>query len=186
MLIYGTIAVVGFILLLSMLLIGEIFGADHDVGAHDAHVGHIDADHGGPSIFSVRIMAAFVTAFGVGGLVARYYDFPHPAASGVGTLCGLALAGIVYQFARYLYSQQASSGVRMNSLVGLAAEVSVAIPEHGIGQVTTTYGGERSEHLARGVDGRAVQRGAGVVITELRGDAVIVKPADATPSGGSR
>jgi membrane protein implicated in regulation of membrane protease activity len=185
MLIYGTIAAVGFVLLLFMLLLGEIIGADHDVGAHDVHIGHVDADHGGPSIFSVRIMAAFVTAFGVGGLVARYYDFSHLAASGVGTLSGLVLAGIVYQFAKYLYSQQASSDVRMNSLIGRAAEVTVAIPEHGIGQVTTTFGGERSEHLARAVDGRAVQRGAGVVITELRGDAVIVKPAD-TASGGGR
>ena len=42
----------------------------------------------GPSVFSSRIMAAFIPAFGVGGVVARYYDLSHPAASGVGVLAG--------------------------------------------------------------------------------------------------
>src|SRR5574341_1516577 len=100
MLIYGAIAAFGFLVLLVMLLAGDIFGADHEVGAHDMGVDHGDADHGGgPSVFSVRIMAAFLSAFGVGGVVARYYRLSHPAASGVGIVSGIVLAGIVYQFA---------------------------------------------------------------------------------------
>lgn len=184
MLIYGAIAVVGFLFLLLMLVVGEIFGADHDVGAHD--VGHADVDHsGGPSVFSVRIMAAFLTAFGVGGLIARYYNLAHPAASGVGVVSGVVLSTIVYQFARFLYSQQASSDVRMSSLVGRSAEVSVAIPEGGVGQVALTFGGERSEHIARAADGRALFRGTEVVITGLRGDAVVVAPPGSAPRGGA-
>src|SRR5712691_7955946 len=35
MLIYGAIAVFGFLFLLVMLFVGEIFGGDHEVGAHD-------------------------------------------------------------------------------------------------------------------------------------------------------
>ena len=88
MLIYATIALVGFVFLLVMLFVGELFGGDHDPGAHDlAH----DGDFGGPSVFSSRIMAAFVTAFGVGGVVARYYELSHPAASGVGILAGAVM-----------------------------------------------------------------------------------------------
>lgn len=148
MLIYGAIAAFGFIFLLLMLFVGELFGADHEVGAHDVSVEHGDADHGGgPSIFSARIMAAFLTAFGVGGVVARYYNLPHPAASGVGVVSGVVLAGIVYQFAKFLYSQQASSDVRMADLVGRSAEVSVAIPEGGVGRIALTFAGERSEHI---------------------------------------
>ena len=91
MLIYGAIAAVGVLLLLSMLLVGDLFGGDHDVSAHDGAVG--DLDHGGgPSIFSTRIMAAFLTAFGVGGVVARYYDLSHPAASGVGIVVGVVMS----------------------------------------------------------------------------------------------
>src|SRR5262245_56999468 len=140
MLIYGTIAAGGFLLLLMMLLVGEVFGADHEVGAHDLAL-HGDADHCGPSFFSVRLMAAFVTAFGVGGMIGRYYGLGHPAASGMGIVSGIAMAGIVYQFAKYLHSQQASSDVHMSSLVGRSAEVSVAIPGSGVGQVTITFGG---------------------------------------------
>ena len=79
MLIYAGIASVGFLFLLVMLFVGDLFGADHDLVGHD-----VAGDFGGPSVFSSRIMAAFVTAFGVGGVVARYYDLSHPAASGVG------------------------------------------------------------------------------------------------------
>src|SRR5712691_10840714 len=175
MLIYGAIAISGFLFLLAMLFVGEIFGADHEVGAHDVSVEHGGADHGGgPSVFSARIMASFLTAFGVGGVVARYYDLPHPAASGIGVLSGVVMSAMVYQFAKILYSQQASSEVRMTSLVGRSAEVSVAIREGGVGQVTLTFGGERSMHIARPSDGHRIPPGTEVVITALRGDSVVV------------
>lgn len=187
MMIYGALAAFGFLFLLAMLFVGEIFGGDHDVGAHDVSVEHGDADHGGgPSVFSARIMASFLTAFGVGGLVARYYNLPHPAASGVGAASGLVLSGIVYQFAKFLHSQQASSNVRMADLVGRSAQVSVAIPEGGVGQIALSFGGERSEHIARSADGRALVRGVEVVVTGLRGDSVVVAPASSAPHGGSR
>ena len=180
MLIYGTIAAAGFLFLLLMLFLGEIFGGDHDIG-HDVSMDH---DHGGPGIFSARIMASFLTAFGVGGVVARYNHLSHPAASGVGIVSGMVLSTVVYQFAKFLYSQQASSDVKMSSLIGQSAEVCVAIPEGGVGQIALTSGGARSEHLARTADGRAVVRGAEVVITGLRGDAVVVAPPGTGPRGG--
>jgi membrane protein implicated in regulation of membrane protease activity len=185
MLVYGAIAAFGVLMLLSMLLLGELFGGDHEVTAHDVAIG--DSDHaGGTSIFSTRIMAAFLTAFGVGGVVARYYGLSHPAASGVGTLVGVLMSAAVYQFAKLLYSQQASSELHMTGLVGTAAQVSVAIPAGGIGQVAVSAQGQSSEHIARSVDGRAVARGADVVVTGIRGDAVIVTPASSQASGGSR
>jgi membrane protein implicated in regulation of membrane protease activity len=186
MLIYGAIAAFGFLFLLVMLFVGEIFGADHEVGAHDVSVEHGDVDHsGGPSIFGARIMSSFLTAFGVGGVVARYYNLSHPAASGVGVASGIVMAGIVYQFARVLYSQQASSEVRMTDLVGRPAEVSVAIPEGGVGQIALAFGGEHTEHIARSADGQALRRGAEVVITGLRGDSVVVSVAGSRVAGGS-
>src|SRR5574338_430733 len=157
MFIYAAIATFGFLLLAGMLVLGDIFGGDHEIGAD--HGGFEHGDAGGPSIFSVRVMASFLTAFGVGGVIARYYGLSHPAASGVGAVSGIVLSGLVYQFARILYSQQASSEVHMTSLVGKTAEVSVAIAEGGVGQIMVTLGGERSEHIARSADGHAVARG---------------------------
>ncbi len=187
MLIYAAIAIFGFLLLLVMLVAGEVFGGDHDVGAHEIAVEHGDFEHaGGPSVFSMRIMSSFLTAFGVGGVIARYYNLSHPAASGVGVVAGLVMSTVVYQFARILYSQQASSEVHMATLVGKTAEVLVAIPEHGVGQVTLTMGGERTDQIARSADGRALARGTEVVITAIRGDSVVVAPAQSGAPGGAR
>jgi membrane protein implicated in regulation of membrane protease activity len=180
MLIYAGIGAFGLLLLLAMLLMGEIVGGDHEVSGEIAH----DADHGGgPSVLSVRVMAAFLTAFGVGGVVARYYGLSHPIASGIGVLAGVVMAGMVYQFAKILYAQQASTNLTMRRLVGEAGVVSVAIPANGVGQVALSAGGELTEHLARSADGRAVARGTAIVITALGGDSVLVRPAAAeTPA----
>src|SRR5437867_9517549 len=186
MLLYAAIGAFGLVFLLTMLFVGELFGGDHDVHVEADMSGHGEVDHGsGPSLLSARIMASFLTAFGCGGVVARYYDLSHPAASGVGVVSGVVMAGIVYQFAKVLYSQQASSEVRMTGLVGRSAEVSVAIPEGGVGQIALAFGGEHSEHIARSADGRALLRGAEVVITGLRGDSVVVAPAGSRAPGGS-
>jgi membrane protein implicated in regulation of membrane protease activity len=183
MLIYAAIGAFGLIVLLGMLVFGDIFG-DHDVD-HDGGFEHGGPDAGGPSVLSVRVMAAFLTAFGVGGVVARYYSLSHPAASGIGVVSGVAMAAIVYQFAKILYSQQASSEVRMHGLIGATAEVSVAIPEGGVGQVSLSAAGERTDHIARSADGRPLGRGTTVVITGLGAHAVVVKPVDAVSTGGT-
>jgi membrane protein implicated in regulation of membrane protease activity len=182
MLIYAAIGSVGFLILLVMLVLGDV-GGDHDVAGQDSAFDHADGDHGGPGIFSVRVMAAFLTAFGVGGVVARYFGFSHPASSGVGVLTGVVMAGAVYQFARLLSRQQASSEVRMSTLVGKSAEVSVAIPASGVGQVVLFAAGERSEHVARATGGVAVPRGAEVVVSGLRGDSLIVTPSSPGTGG---
>jgi membrane protein implicated in regulation of membrane protease activity len=186
MLIYAAIGAFGFLFLIVMLFLGDFSGGDHDLGGHDAHVEPSGVDHGGPSVFSARMMAAFLTAFGVGGVVGRYYDLSHPAASGVGVVSGIVMAGLVYQFAKMLYSQQASVEVRMPGLVGRSAEVSVAIPPGGVGQISLMASGERSEHIARAAGGQAIPRGAEVIVTGLRGDSLVVALPETLTPGGTR
>jgi membrane protein implicated in regulation of membrane protease activity len=186
MFIYAAIGAFGFLFLLAMLFVGEVFGGDHEI-----HVGDVGADHGdfghegGPSIFSARIMASFLTAFGVGGVVARYYDLPHPAAAGCGVVTGVVMSGLVYQFAKILYSQQASSEVRMTGLIGKTAEVTVGIPRGGMGQVTLEYGGERTTQIARSKDDGAIAPGTAVVVTALLGDSIIVERVGVQTRGGT-
>jgi len=186
MLLYAAIGAFGLIFLLVMLFVGDVFGGDHDVHVGDMGGGHGDVGHeGGPGIFSARIMASFLTAFGVGGLVARYYGLQHPAAAGCGVVTGAVMSGIVYQFAKILYSQQASSEVRMSQLIGRTAEVTVGIPQGGMGQVTMEYGGERTTQIARSKDGGAIPPGTAVVVTDLRGDSIIVERVSTKAPGGS-
>jgi membrane protein implicated in regulation of membrane protease activity len=177
MIIYAAIGAFGLIFLILMLLVGEFFGGDHQLGQGDV-------DHsGGTGILSIRVFAAFLTAFGAGGVVSQYYGLSHPASSGIGVVAGIVMGGLVYQFARLLYAQQASTDLNMRSLVGSAAVTSVAIPAGGVGQVSLSAAGELSEHLARSADGQPVARGTAVVIIELGGDAVIVRPAQPGTGG---
>jgi membrane protein implicated in regulation of membrane protease activity len=185
MFIYAAIGAFGFLFLVVMLFVGDLFGGDHDI-----HVGDIGGDHGeighegGPSIFSARIMASFLTAFGVGGVVARYYGLSHPLSAGCGVVAGGVMSGLVYQFAHILYTQQASSEVRMASLVGRAAEVTVGIPKGGVGQVTLEYGGERTTQIARAADGGAIPLGTSVVVRSVLGDSIVVEREGAGAKGG--
>ena len=89
---------------------------------------------------------------------------------------GFKMAAIVYQFARLLYSQQASTNLTMRRLVGEAGVVSVGIPANGVGHISLNVSGELTEHLARSTDGQPVSRGTAIVITALGGDAVLVRP----------
>jgi hypothetical protein len=175
MLIFAAIGAFGLLFLLIMLFFG---------GGHDLHVGDMDGGHdvshaadgeGGPSIFSSRIIASFISAFGFGGTIGRYLEFGYPASSAFGIVSGVVLASIVFKFAEILYSQQASSEVKMTSLVGMTAEVAIAIPEGHLGQISLSAAGERSMHIARSRDGKAIPQGTSVVIRELRGDYVVVE-----------
>jgi membrane protein implicated in regulation of membrane protease activity len=166
--VFLTIATVGFVLLLVSLLFGEIF--EHfEAGFAD------DLSHGGPGIFSTRILSVFVTAFGGFGAVATYYDLSTVAASGVGFVSGTGFALIIFAFARFLYGQQASSEVRTTDLVGQSARVVIGIPADGVGQVRCRVGEELVDKIARARDGAAIAENTIVRIEELLGDTVVVR-----------
>jgi len=182
--VYAAIGAVGLLLLLGMLFMGDVMGGDHDFD-HGGDIGHDGDFGGGPSFLSARIICSFITAFGVGGVVGRYYNLSHPASSGVGIVTGVLMAGIVYQFAKILYSQQASSELRMAGLRGTHGEVTVAIPENGVGEIMLTAGGERTTHIARSADGHSIPAGTEVIITNPLGQSLVVSRAPSPASGVS-
>jgi membrane protein implicated in regulation of membrane protease activity len=170
--VFLAIATVGFLFLLISLIFGEIF--EHFEFAHD--LGH-DLGHGGPSLFSVRGMAIFVTAFGGVGAIATYRGYGVFPSSFFGFTAGIALATLVYLFARFLYGQQASSTITSADLVGRTAQVSVGIPENGVGQVRCLVGEIMVDKLARSRDGNSIGPSSLVKIEEIVGESVIVSPA---------
>lgn len=173
MLVYAAVGAFGLLFLLVMLVLGDVFGGDHDAGHGFDHEG----DGGGPGFLSARVIASFMTAFGVGGVVARYYQLSHPVSSGVGIAAGLVMATLVYQFAKFLYGQQSSSELRVATLVGTHGEVTVGIPDNGVGEIMVTVGGERSAHIARSKDGKAIAAGNEVIVAGLLGQSVVVTRA---------
>jgi membrane protein implicated in regulation of membrane protease activity len=97
------------------------------------------------------------------------------AASGVGVASGVFFAGIIFVFARFLYSQQASSDVKPADLVGQPCRVVIAIPAGGLGQVRCRVGEELVDKIARSSDGDPVPENTPVVIHEMLGETVIVR-----------
>jgi membrane protein implicated in regulation of membrane protease activity len=161
------IAGIGFLFLLISLVFGEIFehlgmDADHSF------------DHGGPSFFSVRGISVFITAFGGIGAIGVRYGLSTTGASGAGVLGGVTFAYIIYGFARFLYSQQASSSMSAADMVGQSARVIVAIPAGGLGQIRCRIGEELVDRIARSRSGEAIAENVTVRVEEVLGETVIV------------
>jgi len=86
----------------------------------------------------------------------------------------LILGGVVYYFARLLYSQQSNSSVTSQDLLGRPAQVTVSIPKGGVGMVSCLVGEERVEKVARTIDGGAIAAGTTVMIDDLGSDCLLV------------
>jgi hypothetical protein len=174
------IAAVGFLFLLISLIFGEIF--DHfDIGQGMDH----DLGHGGPGFLSSRGIAVFITAFGGFGAIGIYRGYGVFPSSLFGFAGGLVLATLVFLFARFLYGQQASSAIVSSDLIGLTAQVSVAIPENGVGQVRCLIGESMVDKIAQSKDGHAIASNSVVKIDALVGESVIVTPASGSQSGSA-
>jgi membrane protein implicated in regulation of membrane protease activity len=159
------IGVAGFMFLTISALFGELF----------EHFDGLD-DHGGPGLFSSKVVAVFITAFGGSGAVATYYGMAPVPASGVGFGVGVVFGWAILLFARFLFQQQASSDVRAGDLVGQIARVVVAIPAGGVGQIRCRVGEELVDKIARTRSGDPVGENASVQVEEVLGETVIVKP----------
>jgi hypothetical protein len=174
------IAAVGFLFLAVTWLFGDLFEHDADLD-HDFDAGHDIAghEHGGPSILSTRVISVFITAFGGGGAIGTSLGWGTLASSLLGLAGGTALGWVVYMFARFLYSQQASSDISLHDLLGQPAQVTVAIPRSGLGQVQCLVGETRIEKIARSDDGSEIPLNTLVRIEDTQADVVTVRKIEA-------
>jgi len=176
------LAAIGFLFLAISLIFGELFehGADfdhnvdmdtdHEVGGHE---------HGGPSFLSTRVLSVFVTAFGGFGAISIYVGLGVLPSSLFGLMGGLGLGWVVYVFARFLYSQQASSDITISDLLGQTANVTVAIPRGGFGQVRCVLGESQIEKIAHSQDGSEIPFNTLVRIEGIQADSVVVRKVEA-------
>jgi membrane protein implicated in regulation of membrane protease activity len=167
------IASIGFLFLLVSFIFGEIFG-HLDFGGHDADL-HGDGHDAGVSFFSTRVLSVFITAFGGFGAIGIHLGYSIEASTGLGMAGGLVFGMLIYLFASFLFSQQASSEVRVQDMVGKTAQVFVAIPQDGLGQVRCTLGDCVVEKIARSQDGAPIPLNALVTIESLVGETCLVR-----------
>ncbi len=165
---FVAIAAFGFVFLIASSIFGDLF--EHGDIGHD-----VDGHGGGPSILSSRVLSVFVTAFGAFGAIGVRQGYGVGVSTGMGFGGGLVFATLIYLFASFLYSQQASSHVRVGDLVGMTAEVSVAIPKGGLGQIRCTIADSVVEKIARSADGAEIPMNTLVKVEQIVGDTVLVR-----------
>jgi membrane protein implicated in regulation of membrane protease activity len=155
------IASLGFFFLLFSLVAGDLFG-------------HGDI-HGGVSFFSSRVLSVFITAFGGFGAIGIHLGYSIEISTLLGLVGGAVFGGIIYLFASFLFSQQASSNIRTSDLVGGTAQVTVAIPKAGVGRVRITMGESVVEKIAQAQDGAGIPANTLVIIEKIVGETVLVR-----------
>ena len=165
------IAAFGFVFLIGSSILGDLF--EHGDIGHDA-----DGHGAGPSLLSSRILSVFVTAFGSFGAIGIHLGYGVGVSTAMGFGGGVLFAGVIYVFASFLYSQQASSHVRTGDLVGNTAQVSVAIPKGGVGQVRCTLGDTVVEKVARAANNEEIPVNTLVKINTIVGEVVLVDRAE--------
>jgi len=168
--VFFVIAIIGFIFLLGSFFLGDLF---EQIGLG----GELEPDgiaDGMPGWFDSRVLSVFVTAFGGFGFISLKFGAGIVLSSLFGLASGVLLGAVVLWFARLLHRQQASSSISAFDLVGRIAQVTVTIPQGGIGQISCRVGPERIEKLARANNAAEIKAGATVVISEIADEAVIV------------
>jgi len=169
LIVFLSIAAVGFVFLLISLVVGDLFDS---FGLETG----LDGGADGHALLDSRVISVFVTSFGGFGAIGIQAGFSITASSLLGLGGGIVLGGLVSLFARFLYKQQSSSSVSTAQLVGRTAQVVVSIAPGSLGQVSCRVGEERVEKLARARDNREIKAGSTVRVEEVAGDSLIVSP----------
>ena len=173
MIIFLAITFLGFVLLTG----GSLLGHDHDASDHDHDHGH-EADQGNDptvSIFSFKVIGAFIMGFGAAGAIADYYGTGWLASSLAGLATGIALGLFMYGILRMVYSQQSDSLVPTDHAIGKNGLVTIGIDKNSVGQVNVALSGQSRNYLAREISGEAIPKGRVVVVRETNGSELLVE-----------
>jgi membrane protein implicated in regulation of membrane protease activity len=136
-------------------------------------------------LFSPTAIAGYLTGFGatgyglIGGL-----GITEPLVHVPASLLGAALLGlgVAWGTVRLLQIGETDSTTQRNLLAGRSGELTVGIPEGGVGEVAYLAGGGRSTAPARSIDGAAIARGTPVRI--VRADDATFVVIRALPAAG--
>lgn len=144
-------------------LIGSMFDGVFD-GAFDALGGdHLD-------FLSPMVTVGGLTVFGGAGIMLTRYT---PFQTGSVILLSLFIAFLVsvlvyFAYVRPMNNAENSTSFSLMDLVGKIGEVSVPIPEKGVGEVILRIGAGNTNQIAGSYDGSVLATGTKVVVGEIR------------------
>jgi hypothetical protein len=167
---------------ISALLAGVFSGgaeAHVDVGGHHVDMGHGMEGHVHFPILSPVTIAMAILAFGGSGMVyKKALDWPtagHLAAS-TATAAAVALGVATLLYKLFKATSGSSHGTAAEA-VGLEAEVTVAIPHQGLGEIAYVVRGTRMTNPAKTADGKELPPQTVVrIVREVSGVYFVEKP----------
>lgn len=131
------VGVIGLAVVLLSILLGDVID------------GLLDLDMLGGDLFSVASIAAFLGAFGFGGVISFGILDVTWIAVIVGLVAGIAAAWGATSFTRWLKSGEKNSTFTSQSMVGSSARVITDIPAGGFGEVRVLGSGQSRKRAAR-------------------------------------
>lgn len=176
--VFISIGLVGFVYLAVSALFG---GLGHDTdGGHELG-GDNDTDgigHGHEptvSIFSTKVIAIFLVGFGGAGAIASHSGLSVGWAVGAGLGSGVVFGFAGWGMLRAMYRQQSNSALDTNNAIGELGQVTINIPEGGVGEVGVSVQGSYSTYSARTEDGRPLSFGRRVKVKSNQGGQLVVE-----------
>ena len=157
------------------------FGVDHDVshdghdGGHDTHDSHDTGEMNVPSVFSFRIVLAFLSGFGIAGAIAIHLDQGILLSGFYGVVTGFGMGILNYLFVCFLAAGQASFNVSETDFVGKEGRVIVDIPAEGLGQIQIDTGMGTITKLSSSIENVYIPENSMVRVEKIVGQTVLVR-----------
>ncbi len=163
-------------------------GLDIHIAGHEIGHGHIDVAPGAsvdhpsvriPSLSPITV-ASFVTAFGAFGLISLgLFTVTQQVSLAWAVIGGLVIAIIAhFAFGYFLIAPQGSSDVKYSDIVGAVGEIITPVPADSVGEVAFVAQGGRITYTAKSATGKPIPRGATVIIENVSGGVVVVRPKE--------
>jgi len=166
----------------------DVGGAEADVGGADADLdlGHdaaaayeaVDQGHVHFSPLSPIVVAMFLTSFGGSGMITSGpLKLDAWKSVPISIVAAFAVAALTFGlFYKLVQITQASSEATVAGLVGMAAEVIVAVPRDGLGKIAYVARGSRYTAPARSATGTTIAVHTPVTIRRIEGSTFYVVP----------
>ena len=168
--IYFVFLLVGVVGLLSSL----IFGGDELDGDLADGMDAGDVADGSPKVFSLRVIFAFLLAFGIGGGAMFYSDYSIAAQIIVGFLAGVATGAFTWWMFKVLYKMQGASNVNSDDFIGMNGSISIGTSQSGKAKVRINSTSGPIEFMCKEANDKKLKNGDSVAISGKIGTLLIV------------
>ena len=187
---YFVCFLVGFLLSLVTFLAGNVhapkgfhFHGGHGHGHGLGHSGHGHSGHSSgsdPSWFNFGTITAFLAWFGgTGYLLTRYSSMWILFALLLSALSGIAGAAVVFWFVfKVLMAHERDLDPADYNLIGVLGHLSATLREGGTGEMIFSQEGFRRCAAVRNEEGKALPKGAEVVVLRYEKGIAYVRPWD--------